>query len=65
MTLQPNPKVFYIKNVVLSPNKTISMKNLLSLSVLAFIIILFSGCPYSAEVAIDQPSVKIRRKAVG
>jgi hypothetical protein len=65
MTLQPNPKVFYIKNVVLSPNKTISMKNLLSLSVLAFIIILFSGCPYSSEVTIDQPSVKLDEKLLG
>ncbi|MGE0637916.1 MAG: hypothetical protein AB7G44_04150 [Bacteroidia bacterium] len=41
------------------------MKNLLSLSVLAFAIILFSGCPYSAEVAIDQPSVKIDEKLLG
>jgi uncharacterized phage-like protein YoqJ len=41
------------------------MKNLLSLSVLAFIIILFSGCPYSAEVAIDKPSIKIDEKLLG
>ncbi len=41
------------------------MKNLLSLSVLAFIIILFSGCPYSAEVAIDTPSIKIDEKLLG
>ncbi len=41
------------------------MKNLLSLSVLAFIIILFSGCPYSSEVTIDQPSVKLDEKLLG
>lgn len=41
------------------------MKNLLSLTTLAFFIILFSGCPYSAEVAIDQPSIKIDEKLLG
>jgi len=42
------------------------MKNLLYLSTLFFAILLFSGCPYTSEVAIDStPEIKIDEKLLG
>lgn len=41
------------------------MKNVRILAGLALASILFMGCPYSAEIPIDQPSVKIDDKLLG
>jgi hypothetical protein len=41
------------------------MKNFLSLAILAFTVILFSGCPYSSTVSIDRPSIRIDEKLLG
>lgn len=41
------------------------MKTLRILAAIAVCAIVFMGCPYSAEVAIDQPSVKIDDKLIG
>ncbi len=41
------------------------MKKLQFFSVLVLLSILFMGCPYSADVPIDQPTVKIDDKLLG
>lgn len=41
------------------------MKKILLLPLLFFGLLLFSGCPYSSEVAIDEPSVMIDERILG
>lgn len=41
------------------------MKKLSLLFAIGFISLVFMGCPYSSEVAIDTPSVKIDEKLLG
>ncbi len=41
------------------------MKKLFYLSTLFFAILLFTGCPYSSELPIDSPSVKVKKEMLG
>jgi len=40
-------------------------KNLLPLIILAFAVIIITGCPYASKVPIDQPSVKVQKELIG
>ena len=41
------------------------MKTIRLVALLAIFSIAFMGCPYSAEIAIDEPAVKIDEKLIG
>jgi len=41
------------------------MKSLITLLVIIFAAILFSGCPYSSTVPVDKPDIKVESKYFG
>jgi hypothetical protein len=41
------------------------MKSLLTFSIIIFVSFLFSGCPYSSNVPVDKPNIKVESKFFG